>query len=78
MLGFSSNLEWFAMCAVYCPLKLPQGPPLGEVVPPDGKREASDGRSRVYETEDRDGFQSKYACDGWAYCAPKRGHLGLR
>ena len=40
MLGFSSNLERFAVCAVYCPLKLPQGPPLGTVAPLDGKPEA--------------------------------------
>ena len=41
MLGFSSDLEWFAVCAVDSPLKLPQGPPLGTVAPPDGKPEAS-------------------------------------
>ena len=41
MLGFSSDLEWFAVYAVYSPLKLPQGPPLGVVAPPDGKPEAS-------------------------------------
>ena len=35
MLSFSSNLEWFAVCTVHCPLKLPQGPPLGAVAPPD-------------------------------------------
>ena len=41
MLGFSSNLERFAMCAVDSPLELPQVPPLGTVAPPDGKPEAS-------------------------------------
>ena len=25
MLGFSSNLEWFTVCTVHCPLKLLQG-----------------------------------------------------
>ena len=56
MLGFSSDLEWFAVCAVYSPLKRPQGPPLGAVAPTDGKPEASHRCSRVYETEDRDAF----------------------
>ena len=56
MMGLSSNLEWFAMCAVHCPLKLSQGPPLDAVAPPDGKPEASDLRSRVHEAEDRDAF----------------------
>ena len=41
MLSFSSDLEWFAVCAVDSSLKLPQGPPLGAVAPPDGKPEAS-------------------------------------
>ena len=41
MLGFSSDLEWFAVCAVNSSLELPQGPPLGAVAPPDGKPEAS-------------------------------------
>ena len=34
MLSFSSDLEWFAMCAMDSSLELPQGPP-------DGKPEAS-------------------------------------
>ena len=58
MLGFSSNLEWFAVWAVYCPLKLTQVPPLDAVAPPDEKPEASHWRFCVYETEDRDAFQS--------------------
>ena len=41
MLVFSSDLEWFAVCTVDSPLKLPQGPPLGVVAPPDRKPEAS-------------------------------------
>ena len=41
MLSFSSDLEWFAMCAMDSSLELPQGPPLGAVAPPDGKPEAS-------------------------------------
>ena len=41
MLSFSSDLEWFAMCAVDSSLELPQGPPLGAVAPPHGKPEAS-------------------------------------
>ena len=41
MLSFSSDLEWFAMCAVNSSLELSQGPPLGTVAPPDGKPEAS-------------------------------------
>ena len=41
MLSFSSDLEWFAMCAVDSSLELPQGPPLGGVAPSDGKPEAS-------------------------------------
>ena len=41
MLGFSSNLEQFAVCAVDSSLELPQGLPLGAVAPPDGKPEAS-------------------------------------
>ena len=40
-LGLSSNLERFSVCAVHCPLKLSQGPPLGVVAPPDGKPKAS-------------------------------------
>ena len=56
MLSFSSNLEWFVVCTVHCPLKLLQGPPLGAVAPPDGKPEASHRCSRVHEAEDRDAF----------------------
>ena len=41
MLGFTSDLEWFALCAVNSSLELPQGAPLGVVAPPDGKPEAS-------------------------------------
>ena len=41
MLSFSSDLEWFAVCAMDSSLKLPQGPPLGAVAPPDGKPEVS-------------------------------------
>ena len=41
MLGFSSDLERFAVCAMDSSLELPQGPPLGAVAPPDGKPEAS-------------------------------------
>ena len=41
MLSFSSDLEWFAVCAVDSSLELPQGPPLGAVAPSDGKPEAS-------------------------------------
>ena len=41
MLGFSSDLERFAVYAVDSSLELPQGPPLGTVAPPDGKPEAN-------------------------------------
>ena len=41
MLGFSSDLERFPVCAVDSSHELPQGPPLGAVAPPDGKSEAS-------------------------------------
>ena len=41
ILGFSSDLERFAVRAVDSSLELPQGSPLGAVVPPDGKPEAS-------------------------------------
>ena len=41
MLGFSSDLERFAVCAVDSSIELPQGPPLGAEAPPDGKPEAS-------------------------------------
>ena len=41
MLSFSSDLEWFAVCAMDNSLELPQGPALGAVAPPDGKPEAS-------------------------------------
>ena len=41
MLSFSSDLEWFAMCAMDSSFELPQGPPLGAVAPSDGKPKAS-------------------------------------
>ena len=41
MLGFSSDLEWFDVCAMDSSLELPQGPLLGAVAPPYGKPEAS-------------------------------------
>ena len=78
MLGLSSNLEWFAVCAVHCPLKLSQGPPLGAVAPPDVEPEAGHGRSSVHKTEDGDAFQSQLAGDGRTYHTPNLGHLGLR
>ena len=56
MLGFSSDLERFAVFTVDSSLELPQGPPLGVVAPPDGKPEASHRRSRVYETQERNAF----------------------
>ena len=78
MLGFTSNLERFAVYAMYCPVKWLQGPPLGVVAPPDGESKACHGRSSVHEAEDGDAFKSQLAGDGWAYCTPNRGHLGLR
>ena len=41
MLGFSSDLERFAVCAMDSSLELFQGPPLCVVAPPDRKPEAS-------------------------------------
>ena len=78
MLGFASNLEWFTVCAVYCPLKWLQGLPLGVVAPPDRESKADNRRSSVHKAEDGNAFQSQLAGDGWAYCAPNRGLLGLR
>ena len=40
MLSFSSDLEWFAVCAVDSSLELPQRSPLGAGAPPDVKPEA--------------------------------------
>ena len=78
MLGFASDLERFTMCAVYCPLKWLQGPPLGALAPPDGESKAGNGGSSVHKAEDGNAFESQLDGDGWAYCAPNRGHLGLR
>ena len=58
MLGFSSNLEWLAVCAMHCPLKWLQGPPLGAVAPPYGESHTGHGRSSVHEAEDGDAFES--------------------
>ena len=35
MLSFSSNLEWFAVRTMHCPLKWPQGSPLSAKAPPN-------------------------------------------
>ena len=78
MLGFASELERFTVCVVYCRLKWLQRPPLGAVVPPDGESKAGNGRFSVHKAEDGNTFESQLAGDGWAYCAPNRGHLGLR
>ena len=78
MLSSAGNLQVFTVGTMHHPLKLPQGPPLGVIAPPDGKPEAGYGSSRVHKTEDGDAFQSELACDGWPHSAPNRGHLGLR
>ena len=65
-----------APCTV--PFKWLQGPPLGVVAPPDGESKACHRCSSVHKAEDGDAFKSQLAGDGWAYCTPNRGHLGLR
>ena len=45
------------MCTVHCPLKLPQGPPLGVVAPPDGNpRQVTDA---PVSTRPRTGMPSR-------------------
>ena len=78
MLGFTSDLQWFAVRTMHCPLKWPQGPPLGAVAPPYGESHTGYGRSSVHKAEDGDAFECQLASDGWADCAPNSGHLGLR
>ena len=78
MLGFTRNMERFAMRTVHRSLKWLQGPPLGAVAPPDGKSQACYRRSSVHKIEARDAFERQLAGDGWAYRAPNRGYLGLR
>ena len=56
MLGFSSNLEWLAVCAMHCPFKRLQGPPLGTVAPPYGESHAGHGCSSVHEAKEGDAF----------------------
>ena len=52
MLGFTSDLQWFAVRAVYCPLKWLQGPLLGTVAPPYGESHTGHGRSSVHKAEE--------------------------
>ena len=78
MLGFTSDLQWFAVRAMYCSLKWLQGPTLGVVASPYGESHTGHGRSSVHKAEEGDAFERQLASDGWAYCAPNRGHLGLR
>ena len=48
VLGFSGNLQWFAVCTMHRALKLLQGSPLGAVVPPNSELHAGYRGSRVH------------------------------
>ena len=78
MLSFSSNLEWFAVLAVHCPLKWPQGAPLSAKAPPNVEPQACHGCPSVHQPKDGDAFQRQLAGDRWTDPTPNLGHLGLR
>ena len=77
MLSFSSNLEWFAVRTMYCPLKWPQGAPLSAKAPPNVEPQARHGRPSVHQPKDGDAFQRQLAGDGRTDPTPNLGHLGL-
>ena len=78
MLSFSSNLEWFDVRTVHCPLKWPQGSPLRGKVPPNVEPQARHGRPSVHKSKDGDAFQCQLAGDGRTGPTPNLGHLGPR
>ena len=78
MLSFPSNLEWFAVRTVHCPLKWPQGAPLSAEAPPNVEPQACHGRPCVHQSKDGDAFQRQLAGDGWTDPTPNLGHPGLR
>ena len=76
--GFTSYLENFPLGATGGPLERLQGTPLVVVLPPRRESHAGHQGAGVGKLEDWDALEVELAGDGWPYCAPNRGHLGLR
>ena len=66
------------MLAVDDSLERLQGTPLGAVLPPHRESDTGHGSASVDKTEDWNALEVELAGDGWSYCTPNRGHLGLR
>ena len=66
------------MRAVDDPLERLQGTPLGAVLLPHRESHIGHRSASVDKTKDWNALKVELASDGWSYCTPNRGHLGLR
>ena len=78
MLGFTSDFAVVCRARHVLSPQMASRAPIGRGSAPYGESHTGHGRSSVHKAEEGDAFERQLASDGWAYCAPNRGHLGLR